>query len=785
MSGHSSGLRKHEDNECSGPRPPVPGEESRVKKMTEGVAETSKNSPPSYLNWARTLNHLLEDRDGVELFKKYVEEEAPAYNDHLNFYFACEGLKQQTDPEKVKQIIGAIYRFLRKSQLSISDELRAQIKAIRSNPDMPQSPHIFDPMQHHVEVTIRDNIYPTFLCSEMYILYIQQMSALQERCSSGGATGTGTGSAGSSGSGGSCGSSLAGAASGACALPAATAVKQQQQQQQQQHQLVPPGVFINLPVSSVSGPPAGTCSASGSVYGPSTSASSSGSISATDTLPRSSTLPTLHEDSVLSLCDDFEKVQMQEGGGSGGGARAPDYPMRLTRDLLIATQKRRLEIRPPGAHGYVYTASTNTSYVPNSRVDSERASVSSGGRTDSDTMSLSSCSMDGRPYIQRRHSSTESKAIRQSAMANKETNTFQVIPRTQRLHSNEHRPLKEDELVALLIPKLEEVKRKRDLEERAREVSYNLKQMCDNVVNKNQFELQRNPGAALLTNERSSASDRAFAEAIREKFALDEDNDQDILDQHVSRVWKDQTPHRSPGTMSPCPPIPSRRRTATHDSGMVSDGAMSLSGHSMKHSKSMPDHSSCSRKLTNKWPSMNTDSGISMFSADTVTKYKDTSSRSGSSTASKLEEAKRRLEDEPRRSRRYAPPPMQPNLASFSSSSSGGSLSLPHQHQHQLAHPLQLQSSAAPPPLPAKPPETIVVFSFCDEPVPYRIKIPGTQPTLRQFKDYLPRRGHFRFFFKTHCEDPDSPVIQEEIVNDSDILPLFGDKAMGLVKPSD
>ncbi|XP_017076341.1 axin isoform X3 [Drosophila eugracilis] len=708
MSGHPSGLRKHDDNECSGPRPPVPGEESRVKKMTEGVADTSKNSPPSYLNWARTLNHLLEDRDGVELFKKYVEEEAPAYNDHLNFYFACEGLKQQTDPEKIKQIIGAIYRFLRKSQLSISDDLRAQIKAIKTNPEIPLSPHIFDPMQRHVEVTIRDNIYPTFLCSEMYILYIQQMSAQQERFSSGA---TGSGSAGSSGSG---GSSLV----GACALPPTSASIKQQQQLQQ---LVPPGAFINLPVSSVSGPPAGTCSASGSVYGPSTSASSSGSISATDTLPRSSTLPTLHEDSVLSLCDDFEKVQMQEGGGSlgsgsvGAGARAPDYPIRLTRDLLIATQKRRLEIRPPG---------------------------------------------DGRPYIQRRHSSTESKAIRQSAMANKETNTFQVIPRTQRLHSSEHRPLKEDELVALLIPKLEEVKRKRDLEERARE---------------------RNPGAALLTNERSSASDRAFAEAIREKFALDEDNDQDILDQHVSRVWKDQTPHRSPGTMSPCPPIPSRRRTATHDSGMVSDGAMSLSGHSMKHSKSMPDHSSCSRKLTNKWPSMNTDSGISMFSADTATKYKDASSRSCSSTASKLEEAKRRLEDEPRRSRRYANPPMQhlsqQPLASFSSSSSGGSISLPHQHQ--------LQSSAAPPPLPAKPPETIVVFSFCEEPVPYRIKIPGTQPTLRQFKDYLPRRGHFRFFFKTHCEDPDSPVIQEEIVNDSDILPLFGDKAMGLVKPSD
>ncbi|XP_075147071.1 protein axin isoform X1 [Haematobia irritans] len=741
---HTSGHRKYDDNECCGPRPPVPGEESRVRKMTEGVGEHLRNSPPSYLNWARTLNHLLEDRDGVELFKKYVEEEAPAYNDHLNFYFACEGLKQQTDPEKIKQIIQAIYRFLRKSQLSVSEDLRRNIKAGLKN-EIPLSPNIFDSMQKHVENTIRDNIYPSFLCSEMYILYIQQMSAAHERfSSSGGPTGGGSCSTGSSSSSGaSCGSG--GAGGGACALPLVVASTSTGKS------VSTLGPIINLPASTSAGigAPTGSCSASGSVYGPSTSASSSGSVSATDTLPRSSTLPTLHEDSELSLSDDFEKLRVE------GGRVSADIPMRLTRDLLLATQKRRLEIRPPGAHGYVYTGKTNTSYVPNSRVDSERASVSSGGRTDSDTMSLSSCSMDGRPYIQRRHSSTETKAIRQSAMANKETNTFQVIPRTQRLHSNEHRPLKESELIALLIPKLEEVKRKQDLEDRAR--------------------IEHFPDESMPTNERL-ASDRAFAQAIREKFAIDEDNDQDILDQHVSRVWKDQTPHRSPGTMSPCPPLPSRRRTITHDSGMLSDGAMSISGHSMKHSKSMPDHSSSARKLTNKWPSMNTDSGISLFSADTLMKYKDNSSRSGTSTASKLEEAKRRLEDETRRSRRYTQqqhmlPPMQQQSASFSNSSSGSS-SLHHQ--------------SLPPPLPAKPQETTtVVFSFCDEEYPYRTKIPGTQPTLKQFKDYLPKKGNFRFFFKTHCEDPDSPVIQEEIVNDNDILPLFEGKVMGLVKPSD
>lgn len=105
--------------------------------------------------------------------------------------------------------------------------------------------------------------------------------------------------------------------------------------------------------------------------------------------------------------------------------------------------------------------------------------------------------------------------------------------------------------------------------------------------------------------------------------------------------------------------------------------------------------------------------------------------------SSQLEEAKRRLEEDSiRRSRRYSqqhpPPPgvfMPPQ--SISSSSSGSS------SLHHLA--------GQAPPLPAKPHETTtVVFSFCDEEVPYRTRIPGTSPTLRQFKDYLPKKGNFR-----------------------------------------
>ena len=53
---------------------------------------------------------------------------------------------------------------------------------------------------------------------------------------------------------------------------------------------------------------------------------------------------------------------------------------------------------------------------------------------------------------------------------------------------------------------------------------------------------------------KSNISNKSLADAIREKLQIDDDNDQDILDQHVSRVWSDLTPSRSPGRISPCPP---------------------------------------------------------------------------------------------------------------------------------------------------------------------------------------------------------------------------------------
>lgn len=232
--------------------------------------------------------------------------------------------------------------------------------------------------------------------------------------------------------------------------------------------------------------------------------------------------------------------------------------------------------------------------------------------------------------------------MKQNALMNKELNTFAVIPRTQRMGTNEHWPLKTDDLLSKAIPILEEFKREQELNDKLR------RRLQEDVSSS--LEMVGSSGSRPTTLSASSQSYRhqgqALTEAILKKLPSVDDSDQSILDDHVSRVWSDLTPHRSPGTISPCPVIGRSRRT--HDSGISADSASSIGsltsqfelvygfkrkmtcilnvgGQSIRHSKSMPEQqpqssatASSSRRLTNKWPSMNTDSGISLFSADTL-----------------------------------------------------------------------------------------------------------------------------------------------------------------------
>lgn len=115
--------KKFDEYECgNGPRPPVPGEESQVSKMTSesafGSTSNVNKSPESELSfssrvskWQVNLPSLLADQEGSNLLFKFVKEEDPensvAYK-RLCFYFACEGFRMQENNPKLRRLIRAI-----------------------------------------------------------------------------------------------------------------------------------------------------------------------------------------------------------------------------------------------------------------------------------------------------------------------------------------------------------------------------------------------------------------------------------------------------------------------------------------------------------------------------------------------------------------------------------------------------------------------------------------------------------------------------------------------------
>lgn len=74
---------------------------------------------------------------------------------------------------------------------------------------------------------------------------------------------------------------------------------------------------------------------------------------------------------------------------------------------------------------------------------------------------------------------------------------------------------------------------------------------------------------------------------------------------------------------------------------------------------------------------------------------------------------------------------------------------------------------------------TLVNATYVSDPekVPYRIKLAGGQPTLRQLKLALPKKqGQFRYYFKLPLYDEGpGQYAYEEMADDNQLLPLCDD----------
>lgn len=211
------------------PRPPVPGEEGELVstdprpvshnfytgKGASTKSETSTATPrrsdldlgyepegsasptPPYLRWAESLHSLLDDQDGISLFRTFLKQEGCA--DLLDFWFACSGFRKlepcDSNEEKRLKLARAIYRkYILDSNGIVSRQTKPATKSFIKDCVMKQQidPAMFDQAQTEIQSTMEENTYPSFLKSDIYLEYTRTGSESPKVCSDQ-SSGSGTG----------------------------------------------------------------------------------------------------------------------------------------------------------------------------------------------------------------------------------------------------------------------------------------------------------------------------------------------------------------------------------------------------------------------------------------------------------------------------------------------------------------------------------------------------------------------------------------------------------------
>ncbi|TKS92161.1 Axin-1 Axis inhibition protein 1 [Collichthys lucidus] len=168
------------------PRPPVPGEEGELVcsdgrqysnlnfssknenlKCEASVAtprrpdldlgyepEGSASPTPPYLKWAESLHSLLDDQDGIHLFRTFLKQEECA--DMLDFWFACSGFRklEANEINEEKKIKPATKSFIKDCVMKLHID-----------------PAMFDQAQTEIQTMMEENTYPLFLKSDIYLEY--------------------------------------------------------------------------------------------------------------------------------------------------------------------------------------------------------------------------------------------------------------------------------------------------------------------------------------------------------------------------------------------------------------------------------------------------------------------------------------------------------------------------------------------------------------------------------------------------------------------------------------
>ncbi|XP_035227016.1 axin-1-like [Stegodyphus dumicola] len=737
------------------PNHPGTPETSGSLQQTKQSVENSPNpSPPPPLKWAQSLSCLLEDIQGVTLFREFLLQEG-LNQKGLLFLIACRGMGAvANDKEKRIKVVTMLYEKNVKLFHEITDETKKEIeRKLSTNTDIDDT--IFDDAQREVEAYIMKTTYPNFLSSDIYLQYL---GGLQNQSSA------------------------------------------------EKDNIV---------------------------------SSDHGEL-----------LPTVHEDSELQISSN-SKILIEKDFWQKN---------KISSSKLRLDGQSGLYLKSPYGN-YSSYHSKYGSFLPASAQDSELQSLSSDAQTD-DTMSVTDGSTVDCPTYSKSRQKRQQKALKHSAALNKDRlshSTF--IPRTQRLLEQK---LSEEEFHAILVKKLNKV-----LEEQKhnQKVSEKLKAIEEPESSKPEVtSIQKGSHK----NSAPPVLDTAFF------ISPSEDNVQDILDKHVSRVFKDscqQTPTLSPGCMSPLThepspltreasersrvrwpydpslqesvgtgfkmgqgylrhgkdqdtnsvePIPdefldsqsrrsreqAKRLFIKQKLSAMTDSRSSFFDSGISACEPNPSNSKVTRWLESKrytsdaerevhWKNSSTSPVLSRTSssqkdiiyncsrpaplnygnsswtciATQITPDPSAPLMPPSDTTTNLLEARRRLEDESRA--KMGKIKMKSKLCESVDES------YRRQSKRYPSNPMEGPSSTG------SSEYTAIGYSYGRHSVPYLSKFRGKNITLRQFKSILSKKGNFRYFFKKANDDFGTGVVFEEITEDHDILPLWEGKVFCVIESED
>ncbi|XP_064415567.1 axin-related protein-like [Latimeria chalumnae] len=761
--------------ECD-PRPPVLGQENQSLKMTQlskellepdwtpqrkdselGEPEGCATPDRRLSRWSRSLHALLEDRDGEQLFRVYLEGEEVV--DLLDFWFACSGFRQMSASDaKTPRVAKAIYRWYIQNSEAVSSRLKPATQAYIKDVLKQQQYdlELFDQAQLEIQRAMEGEAYPAFLKSQLCQEYTRVGMESPGRL--------------------------------IAHSPTWEGIKTE----------------LHLPTLAEEEEESGTVSRQ------------CGKMRVMTDIIRGASVRNKHSrgrgDPIVINNDPLQRIKIKRREQSRERQLIDSSCEELEVPVHNSTPPPKFELYFPGFTRtdwcYFPTAGCVFCRTFSRKVDSQvslapatsanDSEISSDALTD-DTLSVAESSIDGCPPYWSDKKQVQ-REIHRSVSANGHI-PLPFIPRMMRPPS-EMIPMKPAEFAAKLITALERVKRQQQAEEELEEKLQCLKADEENVECETPAA-SREPALALpLASEDDPQSilDNHLSRVLKTPAARSPGTQSPSVQQkakghgaylrgHATSVERSKCSEHAQMKLWPSEThTTSSSRKPDHvghhwpkEEGPVMEFPP-VADSEAERVQSIWQWVLDSAKLAKRYQKEGQSSGTEMKKSSHRPSFQpshpyvqDTSMPplAAPNTLVQLEEARRRLVEEKRMPKFHKARCVQSTLTrdrNRGQDTVTGPVVVPGRtlEEHKQAKKPNVEGYSAG--------GLVVAYYFCGERIPYMIRTKEQRLTLREFKELLSKKGIFKYYFKKASNEFECKAVFQEISKEDSILPLYGDK---------